>query len=193
MSSDGYTLVEMLVALVVIGMTAAGFAEGARTLARIQADAAGSLERERAMATLQSRFEAFVGQGGPYRSDDKPARFQGSPDDLSFSCGQGTCTAQILSARGGTALDLGYEDGRHLSLPLPGVAGASFAYDGGASEGPEWPPSAQGLRLKAVTILGGFEPDRSPLATARLDAEQAPDCEFDPIIKQCRASSNGRG
>ena len=193
MSSDGYTLVEMLVALVVVGMTAAGLAEGAHTLTRIQAEAAGSLQRERAMATLQSRFGAFVGQGGPFRSDDKPARFRGSADDLSFDCGQGTCTAQILTAHGGTALELGYEDGRRLSLPLPGVAGASFAYDDGASEGADWPPAGEGLRLKAVAILGGFEPDRSPLAVARIDAEQAPDCEFDPIVRQCRAGSNGRG
>jgi prepilin-type N-terminal cleavage/methylation domain-containing protein len=193
MSRDGYTLAEMLVALAIVGLTAGGLAEGARALDRIQRQTAAELTSVRAMATIQERFSEFLGPRGPFWSDDKPTRFQGSADDLSFPCGDGTCTAQLLSAETGVLLELGFEDGTSVNLPVPGVRTARFSYDDARTEYSDWPPSVQGLRLKSVTILGGSEPDQHPLAMAPLELEQAPDCEFDPIIKTCRKQANEPG
>jgi prepilin-type N-terminal cleavage/methylation domain-containing protein len=193
MSSHGYTLVEMLVALAVVGMTAAGLAEAAHALTHIEGETTATLGRERAMATAQARFGDFLRGRGPFRSDDRQAGFDGSPDQLALPCGEETCTAQLLARKSGAVLELGFEDGTHADLALPGVAGASFAYDDGKTLRSDWPPSDPARRLTSVTILGGFEPDQYPLAVAALDLEQSPDCEFDPIVKQCRARHDEPG
>ncbi len=192
MSDDGYTLLEMLVALTVVGLTAAGVAGGAFALARIQGQASGALTTERSVSMLQGRFADFLRGRGPFRSDDKRAGLQGSADQLEFPCGEGACTAQLIQTSAGTMLDLGLEDGTESQLPLPGVAGASFAYEDGEAEWSEWPPSKKGARLRSVIILGGFEPDQRPLAIASLDVAQSANCEFDPILKDCRAGSDER-
>ncbi len=191
MRDAGYTLVEMLVALAVVGMTAAGLAEGAHVMTRIQGQTTTALRRERATMALQSRFTQFLNGRGPFGSSDGEAGLQGSADELSFPCGEETCTAQLIAAPAGLSLDLGLEDGSHSSLVLPGVTGGSFAYDDGKAQRSDWPPSDAGLRLRSVTIMAGFEPDQRPLVVASLDIAQAPDCEFDPIVKACRARSHG--
>ncbi len=190
MNDAGYTLVEMLAALFIIGLAIAGLAEGMAAIGKSQSAATSLLVTQRAGARAdRDLVQLFQGQG-PFRSDD-PASVTGGRSRLAFACGARSCSAGVLPRGNDAVLAVSGLDGWRDAVLLPGARDARFAYVDDAGQHSAWPPPGDGERRKvrAVMVVTGPSGAPSAVAGARLWIDQAPDCAFDPILGDCRASA----
>jgi prepilin-type N-terminal cleavage/methylation domain-containing protein len=186
MNEDGYTLVEMLAALAIIGLAMAGLAESARALRLLQQGVLRSVQAQQAGERAGRDLQRLFASQGPFRSKNA-AGLSGGRAKLEFPCaGGGSCGAR-LTTNGGTArLELAGDGWRDV-LALP-ASSASFVYvdaEGGAQD---WPPSTSApptLVALAVIATRGAQ----PIAQVRLWRDEAFDCQFDPIAVDCREAA----
>ena len=185
MSEDGYTLVEMLAALAILGLALAGMAESVHALMLVQTSSARSISDRAATDRVRRGLVHLVAGQGPFRSKDVSG-LSGDRTALGFDCGDGAkCGARLSASGPGARLDLwgpgGWRDAVRLHVP----GGARFAYGDadGFSEG--WPPATTRTRrltaIAVVSVTGG-----EPIALVRLWRDQGLDCQFDPILEDCR-------
>ncbi len=188
MSDAGYTLAEMLVALVIVGATAGAMTEGAVSLARIQGAAAASLSRGRVQARVQQSFAAFLRDRGPFRSGPDGDLLRGDGAGLDFGCGASTCHVGLNGSGSSQWLALDDGQGGRARFALPGGGDTRFVYGDGETLLAAWPPKEEGRLLRTVSILS----DAGPVAVAELALQQPADCQFDPIVRACRKGADGR-
>ena len=188
MTDDGYTLAEMLVALVVIGLTVGGLTEGVRAIGRLQDSTGRALADGRRLDQIGEGLDRLMDDRGPFASTGA-SLFQGLASGFSFPCGgPSPCGAVLAPAQGGISLRLAEPDGSSRVFNLPGVQAARFTYAGTLTYGPTWPAASQEpqtlrtIGLVATTAAGGD----TPVASVRLWAEQGPDCVYDAISRACR-------
>lgn len=174
---EGYTLVEALTALVIVGLAMAGVSQavllGSRQVSRIVAahrTLADQVEAGRLMRRLPPTL-------GPFEADDRG--FAGGPHLARFPCGRpGAFCA--LEARGDQMLvQVGeartarrFGPGASLTLRYVGA-------DGGLHE--SWPSSPSAGRLKAVAVMSGD----TPWTVLGLPVSQAADCSFNRSNGEC--------
>jgi prepilin-type N-terminal cleavage/methylation domain-containing protein len=189
MSDDGYTLVEMLAALAIVALAMAGLAEGARTIGRIEASATRTIGHDQALARAERGLARVFAGAGPFKSDDRNGLAGGSTN-LTFVCGSGAqCAAGLIDQGGDEVLTLSGADGWTDAVRLPGVRQARFTYGDGRSRLDDWPPGgSRRERLRSVAIVATSASEPSPIVAVRLWAEQAADCQFDPVIADCRGA-----
>jgi prepilin-type N-terminal cleavage/methylation domain-containing protein len=191
MTDDGYTLAEMLVALVIIGLTIGGMTQGVHAIGRLQGMTGRVLADGRNFNRVGVGLDQLVEDRGPYSSTPS-SLFYGVASGFSFACDNpAPCGAVLTPAKGGVDLRVVEPDGSSRVFALPGVQSAHFTYAGTRTYGPVWPaasPEPQTLRtigLVATTADGGD----APIASVRLWPEQGLDCEFDAITRVCRGQT----
>ncbi len=190
MSEDGYTLVEMLAALAIIGFALSGLLESLNAIRLTQAGAARGVNDAQSLARARRDLgRLFQGQG-PFRSDDK-AGLTGDAGALAFACGKGRCTARLVADGKDSRMMLAGPEGWTDTAPLPGVAAARFVYVDAKGQIDAWPPVDQHRRmLGSVAVLAGPGGDAAAVASTRMWLDEAPDCQFDPIAEDCRMAGS---
>jgi type II secretory pathway pseudopilin PulG len=180
----GYTAPEALAALAIVGLAISGLATSLSLIGahqnRIQSQLAEGV-RDR---NVDQRLRAFLLQGGPYRSD-QPGKMTGDPEQIRIGCGQGECSAR-LRADLLITVDAG---GRERVTHLPAGGDPAFWYVANSQMSDVWPPpvpeGGSWQPLQAVLIKARGQAGR-PLAVARVWSDQRFDCEYDPVIEDCR-------
>src|SRR5207244_1799430 len=126
---------------------------------------------------------------GPFRTNDKPG-LSGGSSQLAFACAGGSRCGVKLTADGAKVrLELHGDGGRRDAVRLPGAV--RLAYVDAEGVAASWPPTTEIVRrLGSVALVVGPDASPSPLAMVRLWRDEPLDCEFDPILEDCRGSSS---
>jgi prepilin-type N-terminal cleavage/methylation domain-containing protein len=187
MTQDGYTLTEMLVALVVIGLAIGGMTEGLHVISRLQGSTGQALAQGRAFNGISQSLSNLFEDQGPFASS-QAGLFSGDASGFSFRCARkDPCGAVLIPTRDGLGMRLAEPDGTNRTVRLSGVPAARFTYAGTYTFGPAWPSqSRQPQTLRTVGLVAVTASGEIPLASVRLWQEQAPNCEFDAITRACR-------
>jgi prepilin-type N-terminal cleavage/methylation domain-containing protein len=185
-NDDGYTLIEVLVALVMVALAMSGLSQGIQVLMRWQTATNDMTSAVQASRRAQEGLERLIGDQGPFRSD-KPERLRGDATGFVFDCGKPTLCAVHLG-----------DDGRQLTLALDNGSGAAqtlglgrkgpaaFSYRGREGAAVTWPPATGGLQpLRSVALNGGGS-NGAPILVARLWREQPAACAYDVVMQDCR-------
>ena len=180
---DGYTLTEMLAALLIIGLTTGGLVEGGYAISRLQATSAKRVQAFTAARSTQARFAALMDGRGPFRS---AGSFDGEGETFSFACGEHTCGASLEDAGAVTTLQL--RTPAVVDVHLANALSPRFAYVGSGPAQDTWPPRhGEPQRLKAILLLSGGPGREHALASAPVWRQEEAACRFDAIAKDCRA------
>ena len=183
MDDGGYTLVETLVVLAILGLSMSGLYAGVQVLAgqqRAIQTRVVAAERQRQVETSLERL--FEGRG-PFRSHE-PQALSGDVEGFRFDCGAlEPCAVRLQTA--GAGLSLVVREGEaERTLPLAGRAPAALSYDSDNATDSTWPPGrAARERLRRIRVV---DADARSVVVARLWREQAAACAFDPILQDCR-------
>lgn len=186
MSDAGYTLVETLGALAILGLAIGGLAAGASALGRGQGVLGSELADARALRAGQAILDQSLSGEGPFRAHE-PAAFTGDGSGFRFACGEPQpCEVALETAASGLALHLRRASGERR-LPLRIQAPGRFVYRGREGDNDAWPPSKPGRdALRAVILVTGAPPAESVAIAARVWREQPVACEFDALLQDCR-------
>ena len=185
-SEAGYTLTEMLAALLILGLATGGLVEGGFALSRLQMASAARVRAFTTSRGVQARFAGLLAAAGPFRSTGQD--FEGTAEDFHFACGSALCGAGL---RGNDHLELDTPTALDLSLGQ-GVE-ARFLYVGSATTQETWPPTGgTPQRLQSVLLVSGRGDGEIALATADVWRQEEPTCAFDAIVKDCRGGHDDR-
>jgi len=183
MSEDGYTLAEMLAALLMIGLAMAGLTQAVRVLGLFQSSAARLEGQQRAIRVAELNLANLMDGQGPFRSTE--ATFSGGPTSFQFDCGRPKpCGARLQPNAGGARIVTSNDHGDEKVALLPEGAEGHFTYVGDKAALSSWPPAGERETLKAINLMQGS--GQGPLVTTRLWVEQGADCAFDAIAQDCR-------
>jgi prepilin-type N-terminal cleavage/methylation domain-containing protein len=185
-SENGYTLVEMLVALSVVGFTAAGLAAGAGAIHQLQSRSIAAAARTQAHWDVQDALSELLQDQGPFGPRPGDRGLQGGPSGLSFECGSGRCASQLLRRHGRVELAV-QGDGWSGRAWLPSAARVSFIYRDGQRAYSVWPVPGDDLPLDSISILAEAADGAAAIATTRIAVGEPVDCAFDTITRRCRA------
>lgn len=172
---SGYTLVEMLAALAVIGLAFGGLSAGVSVLGRHQISATKRIVSGEDLAAAQAGLEAAL---STVKIGDI---LSGNGRRLEISCATGAqCNAT------------GNPDGVPVSVVRAGgdrvsaiaANGYSFAYMTSVGPAPTW--SSAGDSALFAVVLQTKASGNQPVAVMRLRQEQAFRCEYDVVIASCR-------
>ena len=179
---DGYTLTEMLAALLIIGLTTAGLMEGGYAISRLQTTSARRVQAFTSTRLAQTRFAGLLEDRGPFRSS---GAFEGGGDAFSFPCAGGACGASLKASGDETTLQLRIP--ASFLLPLGHSQALRFAYIGSGPLEDAWPPShGEPQRLRTILLLAGGVGHEHAVASAPVWRQEEAGCRFDAIVKDCR-------
>ncbi|WP_332773879.1 prepilin-type N-terminal cleavage/methylation domain-containing protein [Phenylobacterium sp.] len=174
MNDAGYTLVEMLVALVLVGLVMTGAATGARVVTQTEA----RITNGRAVLAGLRGFEreALAGLAGADLADPRLGPVSGDGGRFAFPCGvREQCVWTLV--RGEARLRKG---GAERVVALRGLAAPGLRYiDGAGASHAAWP--ADGGVLAAVALVDG---ERSA-AILQVHSAQPASCNFDMATGGC--------
>ena len=180
----GYTLAEMLAALVIVGLTMEGVFQAGDLLERQQRKAISTSRSLDGDRVTSARFQDLLNAYQPVQPDGSDLR--GDENGFDFACGQQTCGAHLERAEKGEFLRLNFP--RPEAHPLD-PTDAQFVYVAEAGESGSWPRSStRPERLRAVLLVAGRSASH-PLAAARIWRQEPPGCRFDTVSRSCRAGS----
>lgn len=180
MKRQGYTVAEVMAALLILGLAFTALFQGTWAIRRSQAQTAQRMESGRAADAARSALVRFLSQPGA------PAEaLLGTAAGLSMRCGSVPCTLTVTVDNKGSRL-VSELDGQRTERALQGVKRPAMRYLTSAGELDRWPaPAANQVRLVAVAIVDEGA-NASPVATVRLWSQQPQDCMFDSISAQCQ-------
>lgn len=183
MSDDGYTLVETLAALAMIGLALGGLAVSVGVLGKGQRDTNEMVADLQASRQAESLLSDALQRGAPFRSADAGS-LVGDANSMVFACGEAEpCRAGLRTGAKGLSLHLETAE-RTRDLPLRQAGPAHFQYGGVESIGELWPPVGFGRQaLQGVSLNRA---DGAPILSVRLWVEQPEQCVFDTVIQDCR-------
>jgi prepilin-type N-terminal cleavage/methylation domain-containing protein len=188
-NDKGYTLAEMLVALMIIGLLMAGLGRGVSLLSNLQGAASTSIGRHWEIRNARENLASLLDGRGPFLTAGPSASdFSGSPHDFKFNCGSASrCGASLSEDGSAVRLQISRPSGDTVVARLPGVSHASFLYGSDQSFGSDWPRQSdkpQALRWIFITEEPSGGP--KPLFSVPVLVDQAADCQFDTITRTCR-------
>ncbi len=174
---EGYTLIEVLVALMILGLALTGLGEAVRLVGRIEQRSGKLAKSEQERRALSNGLAGLFQNAGPISSAGG-APFQGSASQMIFACGQARCEAQ-LNAGSTPTLQLSSSAGaaRPRAFALAAKGAARFEYLGSRTSGDHWPPDnpSDWQRLRAVQIIApsgaGQAPAPDVLASVKIWTE----------------------
>jgi prepilin-type N-terminal cleavage/methylation domain-containing protein len=189
MDEEGYTLVEMLVALVILSLALGGLFQAVHVIGRIEAAGGRSIAFSRLEGSPQSRLDWLLNDQGPFFSDALDA-FSGSPSAFSFPCAGALCSARVSPFGRPSRLDIGRGGLVRSGEALPNLGQPSFEYVGERTVGEVWPPAeVQRERLVRIVLLDHRTNGVAPLASVRLWRAAPRYCSYDPIALACRSAA----
>lgn len=183
--TDGYTLVEMLAALAIIGLAFGGLAESSRVVGLLESQASRYAQALAADSAAQEALSDALRDAGPFRSTGEGG-FSGSGREFSFNCGSGLrCGAQLEDKGRGTTL-LTYRGGGAVAH-VPVSSDSEFTYSDDLGRTVEWPHgnASVSTTLKSLSLVGSAQ---RPIATVRFVVDEARGCEFDVVAQACRVA-----
>lgn len=180
--ANGYTLVEMLAAMLVLGLAMTALTQATRLFSRTsQHAAAASAEAAKAMAA--ERLMQRVLGSGPYGPTATAAEaiLDGDEGHIHFDCGGPVNCELVLSAGGPATL---FARGSSSSQAKLDVQGAQFRYVVGGATSRTYPQADDDRGLEAIAIVSA---DGEVLARWRAQTTQSADCAFDQVTHRCFA------
>ena len=177
----GYTLVTMLAAIAVIGMTAAAVSNVLLNLSRNQGRASASLARMRTDTAIASAFVDAVPAGANYST------LSGGVGHLQLDCPGGPCEANVLSSHGRFVLALTHPGAGTETIDLAGPV--QFQYQTTAGFSDQWPAQTPNASLSGIALVTHEAEGLRPLAVVRVRQRQPRDCEYDAVIRDCRRTN----
>ncbi len=184
MDDRGYTLAEMLVALMIVGLALGGMTGGMIAVSRLQKQGAGHASSAERAAALANGLDQLIRGKGPFSSSGK-VDLVGNRDGFRFDCAEGPwCSAELGADKSGEVLQVNtLHEVRDVRLPKRETAG--FEYIGSKTTGDHWPPDnpTDWQRLKAIALVGPG--GASPLASVHLwiDAASAARSDAQPTAE----------
>lgn len=183
MNDEGYTLVDTLSALAILGLAMGSVLTGGALLTRTQMKTDAQVARAMSLKRASVALDGLLARAGPFRSRDNA--FIGTASSFEFACGQTTCAAKLEPAESATVLRITRSSGEQESITLQHTEDARFTYTGGRAATASWPPQAVApQRLRQLAIVAGTSSE--PLATTTLSIDQSFRCEFDAVSQDCR-------
>lgn len=187
MRQAGYTLVEMLAALLIIGLAIGALVQALTVITRSQTVAVQLDEQSRALAEASNKLNELVTQA--QHGDPALAALRGDPSRLDMRCAASTCGAVVSSDGHRSFIAFDLVGGRHI-VELPGVSGARFMFEGERNPLLSWPAKTQtdeGRQvLRAIVLEGVAQGASRPLARVQIAPKQPWTCDFDMISQSCR-------
>jgi prepilin-type N-terminal cleavage/methylation domain-containing protein len=205
----GYSLVELLVVLALMGLIAVAMSGGIRFGTRVWERTGAQVETQEQMQGAQALLRAVLSRTAPRLFDPVLAAqetFAGSPNQMSFiatmppalgGSGLARFTLQASPSDDGVALQIAWTPERgerteRRQVLLRGARAISFAYAKvEPGSGPQWSESwASDLGMPAlVRIRADFAQSATHhwpelIVRARIDRDSS--CIFDPVSFECR-------
>lgn len=170
----GYTLVEMMAALAVIGLAFGGLAAGSHILMRQQRNAALRVATSEELSAAQASLDSAL---GTMKRNDivlAEARRIEITCAIGERCGAPDAGGIVAVTRTGADY-----------VAVTATRGYRFDYQTTAGPAARW---GAGSRDDLVAVsLTADKPRATPLAVFRLRQEQAFRCEYDVVVASCRA------
>lgn len=183
MNEDGYTLAEVLAAMLILGLAMGGLVEGSRIIGRMQTP----IVVARRDNQILRRAEASVSRLLKLRPGGDQS-LTGDAQGLGFKCVMGTCGLTL--ANNGRNLTLSVRRGEVAqTFPLPHAGKISLVYLARDGRFDHWPQPDSKRVLDGVMIVETSAQGELPLVVARSWIEQPKTCEFDMIARGCRTSA----
>jgi prepilin-type N-terminal cleavage/methylation domain-containing protein len=184
----GFTLVEMLVALLVLGLAMAALAQATRVFSKTSS-------RTVATATAAGdarRIERFLARSlgpGPFADQSSQAEpfLQGDAQHLTFDCGAAAPCS--LAIEGGERPRLVAAGVTPASIALP-RADLSFRYVSGGGMSADFPEGDASAGLTGIALVDGRG---DPVAMMRFTVAQSADCAYDDVNHRCFPRQEGKG
>jgi len=171
---------------VVIGLAAGGLTLGLQVLGSQQSAVAGVVRDTQQTRTVETWLERRFAERAPFRSHE-PDRFAGDADRFRFDCGGAeACEVQVQADAAGRRLEVTGGDSAVPTLRLSGDEAVRFVYRGAGTPIAAWPPQGAREALRSVSLVQGAEGAEQVLFEARIRLEQPLDCQFDPVMQDCR-------
>ncbi len=186
MRAGGYTLIEMLAALAIIGLAFGGLTMGVGVIGNAQSSLVAVLSHDQAVRTAQTEIEHILLRHGAYRAQDA-AKFTGATDQFTFDCGGAEpCQVALEDEAKGLAVLVRRQGGVVDRAELGKVGPARFLYQGSKGQSATWPPGGTDRQaLKSIVLVRDAD-DQKPLFVAQAWLEQPLQCDFDVILQDCR-------
>jgi len=188
MSDAGYTLVETLAAMAVVGLALGGLSLGMQVLGPSHLATSQAIAALDSARNAETRFEGLLARGAPYGSGSG-APLTGDGKALTFGCGRAKpCRAEL--AADGPALAFRIYDGQSDTpvQTLRAPDGARLTYGGQWTTSAIWPPAdPRRQALRSIALIKAAAADAPPLIEARIWGEEPAVCAFDPVMQDCRA------
>jgi prepilin-type N-terminal cleavage/methylation domain-containing protein len=188
MTDDGFTLAEMLVALVMVGLAASGLALAAHQVTQAETRVQDVRRNGHDLARLQASLGEALRSAGPFLAGGaSPAQLDGDGRTLSFTCeGEAACQLGLLT-EGKRTVAVFRRAGAAQTAPLAGLKAPALRYvsavDGRVTG--QWPAMDRADRLSAVVLADG----ERPVAVYPLAVEQSARCVFDARTRGCAAEA----
>jgi prepilin-type N-terminal cleavage/methylation domain-containing protein len=200
---DGYTIVELLVVLVLVGLITTAISAGLQFGTRVWERSEVSISAAQGYQAAQEVLRSLLSSATP-RMEDGLVGFHGEPDFLAFDalppralCASGLARIELtIVPKGETrALEVRVtsliDRRKSRTVELAGNLGnARFAYLDATEKVPSWldfwrdrPHMPQAVRL-AAGDMGRSE--SWPPFVARVPIAQDARCDFDPVSTDCR-------
>lgn len=183
MNEDGYTLAEVMAAMLILGLTIGGLVEGARVIGRMQAPVIASRQDDQALRRAEAGLAGLL-----KRREGDDRTLAGDGLSFRFTCGGQACTAALTPGeRQSTLIVRRGEVAQSFSLPQAGKLSLLYLARDGRFD--RWPQPGPARDLTGVMIIGTSAQGELPLVVARSWIEHPKTCEFDMIAKGCRTSA----
>jgi hypothetical protein len=186
MKQDGYVAADALAALAIVGLAVGGLLAGLHVIASAEAGVGATLGQAVSARDAAGELSSLVRDRGPFRSDS--ADFAGGSQSFRFACGMVICGADIEPGR-----LLVHGPSGVAEVKLPGARQATFRYLGEATAVDTWPPTPRRPPERPWQVLKAIvlqEADaQHPLTVTRIWAEQAANCDFDVVSRDCRGAA----
>lgn len=182
MKEDGYTLAEVLAAMLILGLAIGGLVEGSRVIGRMQTPTVSSrrenLLLRRAEFGLESLLKLRAGNDQSLAGDSR---------GFQFACGPRQCSLGVTST--GDKYALAVRRGEIAqTFSLPSASKISLVYLARDGRFDRWPQPDSKRILEGIMIVETSARGQLPLVVARSWIEHPKTCEFDMIAKGCRIS-----
>lgn len=182
MTRNGYTVVEVLAATLILGLAFGGLLAGLRAFQGLQRRSAEHIASGRTSETAAAAVTRLLAQpsASSVAMEDTLA---GDTRTVQVCCATPPCTLSV-DAGGIIVLRLGNTLVRRR---LAGVQQPALRYLTTEGVLDRWPPAPPvRARLRGVAIVDTGSASASPIAAARLWSQQPQDCQFDSISAKCR-------
>ena len=181
-SEAGYTLAEVLAAMLIVGLALGMLFEGVQSISKLQVRATETVNDARTLGQAERALAALLAEQA-----ETDARLVGDGTSFAFACPAGACSASLsVDPKAATLRIVRGKAVQFYALPIQGPV--KLVYEGADGRYEVWPSSERQVALRGVSVVGAAG-ENNPLVVARPWIEQPRTCEFDMIARACRPSA----